>query len=307
MGILSINVNTTGLIGSNIEPRRVTMVTTDSLATVTTAGYINNFVQSNFTILPTDILDVKYSYNQQTGANEFAILEPVFSGVGDSQIITLTTWVNPGNAGIALPVTINHLAIFDSTAGEITQAASDVTSLSSGPVTIQSGSLTLSSGSVVAKGSVVANSPTASKGSLKLTPVDNTANYDLTISNQVQAQSSTLSIPDPGAATGAFLIRGSSTFTSGHILQADSIQGRMVDSGFGLIVGRTGNIGAGGAGPITVAVAGLNDTSNVQVSMYSSSNPVSIIAVQATVNSFAITFSADPGASCIVQYIAETP
>ncbi len=58
MGIIAINVNTTGLVGQQINPRRCTMITTDSLATITTAGYLNNQNALGNQILPTDIFEI---------------------------------------------------------------------------------------------------------------------------------------------------------------------------------------------------------------------------------------------------------
>ena len=78
MGIIAINVNTTGLIGQQIEPRRCTMITTDNLATITTAGYLNNQNLFGNTILPTDIFDILYSFNQQTQVGTYGIFQVTY-------------------------------------------------------------------------------------------------------------------------------------------------------------------------------------------------------------------------------------
>lgn len=64
------------------------------------------------------------------------------------------------------------------------------------------------------------------------------------------------------------------------------------------------NIGGSGAGPINVTVTGLTTASIVTASLISSSNPVSILTIVPAANKFSITFSADPGASAIIAYIA---
>lgn len=66
------------------------------------------------------------------------------------------------------------------------------------------------------------------------------------------------------------------------------------------------DIGGSGAGPINVSVPGLTSTGSVTVNLLSSSNPVTISAVTPGTNQFSVTFSADPGASAIIQYIAFT-
>lgn len=68
--------------------------------------------------------------------------------------------------------------------------------------------------------------------------------------------------------------------------------------------GTTGNIGGAGAGPIVVTVAGLTTSSVVVADIASSSNPASVIKCIAGTGNFSITFSADPGASCIINYVA---
>lgn len=72
-----------------------------------------------------------------------------------------------------------------------------------------------------------------------------------------------------------------------------------------LAVGQT-DVGGGGAGPLTVAVTGLYSTNFVNVTLISSTNPVTIINVTPQNGDFTITFSADPGAHAIIVYQAFT-
>jgi hypothetical protein len=107
MSILSFNVSTTGLVGDAINPRRGTIVTTDNLATITTAGYLNNQNASGYPILPTDIFDVIYNYNPATQAGTFGIFQVSYAvATGYSLILTgstanalLTTAINTMAAG----------------------------------------------------------------------------------------------------------------------------------------------------------------------------------------------------------------
>jgi hypothetical protein len=89
--------------------------------------------------------------------------------------------------------------------------------------------------------------------------------------------------------------------------------GSIKDSGVGIAdvqlkanikAATTADIGGAGAGPITVALTGLTATSVVVATVESSTNPVSVVACTAGTNEFDITFSADPGAACLVNYIA---
>lgn len=66
------------------------------------------------------------------------------------------------------------------------------------------------------------------------------------------------------------------------------------------------DVGGSGAGPISVTVTGLTSSNIVNVTLISSTNPVTILSVVSGSGSFAITFSADPGASAIIAYQAYT-
>ena len=117
MGIVNFTVDKPGQIGNligGVAPRRPAMVTTDSLATVTAAGYINPALKIEAqNLLPTDIIDVIYNYNAQTNSGTYgAFLVAIANGV-----ITLSEWTNPGN--VLLPVTSGDVAIFNGTSGQI--------------------------------------------------------------------------------------------------------------------------------------------------------------------------------------------
>lgn len=73
-----------------------------------------------------------------------------------------------------------------------------------------------------------------------------------------------------------------------------------------LITAQSVDIGGGGAGPIAVSVPGLTTSGVVNVTLLSSSNPVTITNVIISANQFTVTFSADPGASAIIKYVAYT-
>ena len=66
----------------------------------------------------------------------------------------------------------------------------------------------------------------------------------------------------------------------------------------------TADIGGAGAGPLSVAVAGLTTASKVVATIASSSNVVAVAKCIATNTGFDITFDGDPGAACVVNYVA---
>lgn len=76
MGIVSLTVDVAGQVGNligGVAPRRVAMVTSDSLSTITTAGYLNN-VQREFATAfqPTDVISCWYSYSSNTSPGTFS-------------------------------------------------------------------------------------------------------------------------------------------------------------------------------------------------------------------------------------------
>ena len=79
MAIKKFNINFPGQ--ADVTPRFGHLHTNDTLAMVTTAGYLNPYMQSQgFSILPTDIIFIAASDGTQ-------IYKPVF---GISGIVTLT-------------------------------------------------------------------------------------------------------------------------------------------------------------------------------------------------------------------------
>lgn len=65
----------------------------------------------------------------------------------------------------------------------------------------------------------------------------------------------------------------------------------------------TADIGGAGAGPISVAVAGFTANTRVVATIASSTNTVAVAKCIGTATGFDITFSGDPGAACVVNYI----
>lgn len=238
MSIIAFNTNVTGLVGQQIEPRRCTMITTDNLATITAAGYLNSQNSSGNPILPTDIFEVLYSFNEATKVGVFGIFQVTYSS---STGFTLNAWENPGN--VLLPVVSGDFAVFNGTTGQIEDAGYSPTDATKAKVAM-----------------------------LNAVPV-----------------------------------------VSGHLASFSATNGTIADSGVvasavqlsaNIKANSTADIGGGGAGPISVVVAGLTAASKVVATIASSSNAVAVAKCIATATGFDITFTGDPGAACVVNYVA---
>ncbi len=332
MGIISLNTNTTGLVGDQVNPRRITMVTTDSLATITTAGYLNSAASEGFIFLPTDVLEALYDFNTSTQAGTLGFFQLSFSG----RTITLNAWENPGN--VLLPVVDGHFANFNGTSGQIKDdgflpsdatktnvvmasaavIANHIACFSDTAGTVNDDAATAINGGNIQAGlsgtaGTLASFPaTAANGSLILAATNAGGAFNTTISNSTMGQSSVISIPDPAAATGNFAV-AAAALVNGNLIQASGTAGLIADAGVApaaiqlsanIKAAQTADIGGGGAGPINIVVAGLTAASVVTATILSSTNTVAVAKCAPGAGSFDITFTGDPGAACVVNYVA---
>jgi len=214
MGLLQLPTQLGGTPG--VFPNFKYMTTTDNLATITTAGYLNNIDLQSFPIGVQDVIQCLYSVNPQTGAGTYGAFTVSISGTG---VITLVQW--SGDSGVVLPTIANHIATYTNTTGTISE---DPT------IAISGGSI--QAGLSGTAGRLISYPATASKGSLALTAVANTGNTATVISNNAMGQASTINIPDPGNAVGQFLVAATATpFTTGHLVSTSGTAGLTVDSG----------------------------------------------------------------------------
>jgi hypothetical protein len=222
------------------------MVTTDNLATVTTAGYLTEQgVNPNF-IYPTDIFDTIINYNVNTTVGTYIELLPtIVNGV-----ITLSAAAST----IVLPTIANHIATYTNTSG----------GLSEDPATAISGG-NIQAGLSGTAGTLASFPATLAKGSLVVKAVANTGDTLTTISNAAMGQASVVSIPDPANALGRFMVGATATpFVSGNFPIASGTGGLFIDSGAapGSFANLTAANTFSGAGQIILAKANGTEAAN---------------------------------------------
>jgi len=105
MSIVSITTDVPGQIGD--EPRRLKIISTDNLATVTAAGYLNSGNLLGYTINPTDIIDMYYGYNPPATVGTYNVFLPSFS----NGVITLAVSAD------VLPPSVNSAVLTTTSAG----------------------------------------------------------------------------------------------------------------------------------------------------------------------------------------------
>jgi hypothetical protein len=213
--IYQLPMQVPGMVG--VFPNQKFAVFGDNLATVTTAGYLNQVNLESNPIAPTDILQVLYSFNPQTQAGTYATFTVTISNSG---VITLVEWSTPG--AIVLPTIANHIATFTNTTGTISE--DPATAISGG--NIQAG--------LSGTAGFLASFPSAAaSGSFRVTAVANSGDTVTTLSNVAMGQASVVSIPDPANAIGRLLIGATATpLVSGNFPVASGTGGLVVDSGF---------------------------------------------------------------------------
>ena len=115
MSIISIQQVDIGQVGQ--APITIKMLTTDNLATITAAGYLNNSVVTGVNVSPLDFFQVFYSYNQSAGTATYGNFTLTIS----NGISTLVQVVDTGN--VLLPVVSGDFAVFNGTSGQIKDSA----------------------------------------------------------------------------------------------------------------------------------------------------------------------------------------
>ncbi len=184
--------------------------------------------------------------------------------------------------------------------------------------TIATGSLSITSGllnvgSAGNPGTIGLVPTTAANGQFILSAVNAGGAFNTTLANGTMAQSTVFTIPDPTNAIARVLVGATATpFTSGHLLAASGTGGLVADSGITTasvqlksdVIANSANAGGSGAGPVSVAVAGVTAAASKMVAtLASSSNAVQLQTCIATNTGFDVTFTGDPGASAIVNYV----
>lgn len=191
MSIIQLQIGQTGVVG-NI-PQWVYINTNDTIATVTTTGYLSG---------------AAHQYVDMLSPNMMALVSTLTSkNIGVQPVLYLLQVQN--NNGV----------------WSLSAPSVDV------PVPfIVEGNIQAGSSGVA--GDFISFPATASKGSFIFKAVENTGNTNTTLSNDAMAQASVINIPDPANAIGQLLIGATATpFINGNFPVNSGTAGLMVDSG----------------------------------------------------------------------------
>ena len=230
---------------------------------------------------------------------------------GQTSIITIP---DPGQTNANFLLSASGSA--QSMAGGLTLSSGSMT-VSSGNVLVTSGSISTSAGHIVAGSSGNAGSfycypVTASTGYFELQAVSNAGNTAVVLKNASMGQASSFTIPDPGQAAAQIAV-APNALVNGNLVEASGTAGLIADAGIAatnvqnktnIRAFQSANIGGAGAGPIEVSISGLTSASVVIATIESTSNACYVRSATPGSGQVAITFSADPGATAIVNIVA---
>lgn len=172
-----------------IKPRLVRLDTDGTLSEITTAGFIN------YPAVNSDMVAVNYSDGQ-------GWFKPTISTSG---VITL----NASESDVILPTTTNQIATFANSQGGIKNGATTIFNLGN-----------ISAGQPGSGGGFNAYDNTAGTGHSSWTHTANSGDYFTGYTNAPMGQDTTITTPDPGAATANFIISksaGTQQITSGNL------------------------------------------------------------------------------------------
>ncbi len=283
----------------NSVPRIVRIATTDLIATVTTAGWLNKTISEGAIISPNDLLLISYGIGTGSqGVNLFSIsfaagvwtvtiedgqvVLPVISGnfanfSGTSGAIADLGYL-PSDAAktkvvmAGSAVVVGHMALFTDTAGTIDDTAA--TAINNG--NIQAGL----SGTA---GTISSFPGTAANGSLILSALNAGGAFNTTIRNSAMGQSTVYSLGDIGAATGGIPV-------STAPLLMKSVAGAAA---------------AGGAAAQSFTDAFCTTGSNVIGNWNTQANAASVLKIVPGNGSFVVTSSADAGVATFSYIITK--
>lgn len=191
MPILNISTDSPGLSG--VDPRLLYIATNDPIATVKTTGYISKEIMTqNFQFFQTDLALIS------TQENSTAPFELEFLQL--SLVNGLWSLIPIKNDTIT-SVTANHIATYANNNGGLSQDPS--TAINKGSIQALGG--TIQAGQDGLAGNFQAYPAGVNAGKLTLSSVNNTGNFNVTITNNSHGQPTTYGITDPQVLNASIL------------------------------------------------------------------------------------------------------
>jgi len=270
MAILNVVTSVTGLVG--VTPRIVYIDTNDTLATVTTTGYLNQAQANGASFKESDMALVTLRATPSATSIQVAWLEIAYSAGNWSLVAAQSTQ----------PLASGHIFVGNAS-GVATDVAmsGDATMANTGALTIANGAIT---NAKVSASAAIAFSKLAALTSAHIL-VGNGSNVATDV-----AMSGDATLANTGAIT----------IANGAVSKA-KLATAIQPAGVIKFAAQYTTTGGAAAEAITVTGALGTDLAFVQL-VNDGTNNVSVLSAAVTADTLTVTFSADPGADAVIYY-----
>ena len=270
MAILNVVTSVTGLVG--VTPRVIYIDTNDTLATVTTAGYLNAAQANGAGFKESDMALVTIKSSPSALAVQVAWLEVSYSA-GDWSLVA---------AQSTQPLASGHIFV-----GNASGVATDV-AMSGDATMANTGALTIANGAIT-------NAKVSASAAIAFSKLAALTSAHILVGNGSNVATDVAMSGDATLAnTGALTIANAAVSKA---KLATAIQPAAVIK----YAAQYTTTGGAAAEAITVTGALATDLAFVQL-VNDGTNNVSVLSAAVTADTLTVTFSADPGADAIIYY-----
>jgi hypothetical protein len=286
MSLLELERISVGQVG--LKPGSVKMLTTDNLATITTAGYLNgigNQIVPSVQLAPSDLIECLYNYVPVTDVGTLAFLSVSIS----HGVITLSVAANP----LSEPLTNGHIFV-----GNASNIATDVA---------MTGDVTISNTGVTAIGAgVIVNADINAAAAIAFSKLAVLASGNILVGSAGGVATSVVMSGDATIIASGALTIASNAITTTKILNANVTLAKLAAGITPSHVIKFANqvTTVGGAAAEAFVVTGAlaaTDRAFVQIVDNGTGNVTALQAV-VTNDTLTVTFSGDPGNDTIINY-----
>lgn len=251
-----------GMAQLNNSPRRNKFITTDDLATITTAGYLSNTVN---TILPTDIFDIFYNYVDENNVGTYEEFTVTISN-GVVTLVAAAAGTIPDGS-----ITTAKLADLAVTTAKLANLAVITSKLAASSVTY----------------AVMQPNPGNSVTGRSASTTGDVSSIAVSADDQVLRATGTGGVRTIGFGTIA---------TAGIADAAVTLAKLSAGIAPAAICGARGKfVSTGGSATVTITGAAVSSTDIINANIESSANAVSIQKVTPSAGSITVLCSGDPG------------
>ena len=329
MGLLQLERVAIGEVG--LKPGTLKMLTTDNLATITTAGYLNNNGNQlqALNIAPSDIIECLYSYNSITDSGTFALLAVSIS----NGVITLASGADtePLPSAQIFVGNASNVAQARAMTGDIAITNTGVTSIVAGVIVnadinaaaaiafsklaaLPSAQVLVGSAGNVATAVAVTGDVTISNAGVTAIAADSIVNADINsaaaiaYSKLAALPSAQILVGSAGNVATAVAMTGDVAISNAGLttIQAGAIDLAMLSSGITpshviKFAGQPTTVGGAAAEAFAVPGVLVTDLAFVQVVNDGTGN-VTVLQAVCTADTLTVTFSANPGNDTVINY-----